>query len=408
MSENSRPLDSDASKNLSSEQLAIYVHIPYCRKICPYCDFNVYALKRIPEKEYLAALIAELESYATNEAFKQRSISSVYFGGGTPSVFSPATFEKFLKQAEALFKFEPDCEITLEANPLDLNDTNSKALKNLGINRISLGVQSLLPEKLKVLGRDHSPEDVEKTYNILRKSGFLNINLDLIFYTPEETTEQLLLDLARYCELNPEHISAYGLTIEPGTPFYQAESRGRLKLPSEDTFVELFNLISSQLLAAGYEHYEISNYAKKGKYSRHNQGYWQFHDYLGLGAGAHSALNSFSVNSELVGRRRWANYAKPNEYISATSKIAWQEELDSRLMEEEFLLLSLRMSNGLELGQFSRFFRKDLIESRNETINSLAQQGLIELTSTTLKISPKGRLITDSIITSLITGESND
>jgi oxygen-independent coproporphyrinogen III oxidase len=408
VSDHRRLLKYDAATELLSESLAIYVHIPYCRKICPYCDFNVYALKRIPEKEYVSALIDELETYAVKDEFKNKIVTSLYFGGGTPSVFSPEAFELFLKKVRQLFRLAIDSEITIEANPLDLDYHKASALKDLGVNRVSLGVQSLISEKLKLLGRDHSPKDVEYTFNLLRKAGFSNINLDLIFHTPEENPQQLQLDLSRYCEMNPEHISAYGLTIEPGTPFFQAQARGRLRLPDEDVFVELFNLISSRLSAAGYDHYEISNYAKPEKYSRHNQGYWKFHDYLGLGAGAHSAINTFSDDSKLVSRCRWANYAKPDEYIASSHKVAWQEQLDSQLMEEEFILLALRMSSGLDLPQFRRFFGRDLVESRRDVIKTLADQGLLEVTSTILKISPQGRLITDSIIASLLTGESHD
>ncbi len=390
-----------------NESFSLYVHIPYCRKICPYCDFNVYALKKIPQDLYIEALLQELASYKDHLLCRGRKLSTIYFGGGTPSIISEQQIAKVVEAAKQAFSCEGSLEITIEANPLDVNEQKFSALKSLGISRVSLGAQSLRDSKLELLGRDHRAADIIERVALLRQLGFLNINLDLIFGAPHETVTDLKSDLELYLNINPEHISPYGLTIERGTPFYQAQQRGVLDLPPEEESAQMFELISETLVAAGYQHYEISNFAKPGHESRHNLACWEFQDYLGIGAGAHSSFNFYSSNLSLKFRSRWANFADPKQYISSISKIAWQESLEPQQAVDEYLLLSLRTSLGLNLQKFSVLFEKEFVESRDCQLKWLAAEGFVEISHGSVRLLSKGKVLADSVLQELLKGDSS-
>jgi oxygen-independent coproporphyrinogen-3 oxidase len=401
-------IEQNGSEVARNEPFSLYVHIPYCRKICPYCDFNVYALKKIPQDLYIEALLQELASYKEHVLCRGRKLSTIYFGGGTPSIISEQQIARVVEAAKKAFSCETSLEITIEANPLDISEQKFSALKRLGISRVSLGAQSMRDSKLELLGRDHRAADIIERVALLRQLGFSNVNLDLIFGAPQETVADLKSDLEFYLKLNPEHISPYGLTIEHGTPFYQAQQRGVLDLPVEEDCAQMFELISETLVTAGYQHYEISNFAKPGRESQHNLACWEFKDYLGIGAGAHSSFNFYSPQLSLKSRERWANYADPKQYLSSENKLAWRESLDPQLALDEYLLLSLRTSLGLNLKKFSVLFEKEFVESRESQLKWLVAEGLIELDPSFIRLLPKGKILADSVLQELLKRDGSE
>jgi len=267
--------------------LSLYIHIPWCIRKCPYCDFNSHqANNDIPEAEYVAALCFDLEQDAA--LAQGRKLTSIFFGGGTPSMFSANAIAQILKDAEAIIGFEPDIEITLEANPGTFEQEKFSGFRAAGVNRLSIGIQSFNDAQLKLLGRVHGRDEALRAVDVAHKAGFDNINLDLMHGLPEQSVNDAKADLAQAIALAPEHISWYQLTIEQNTAFYSAPPI----LPVEDTLADIQDEGQALLAAAGYAQYEISAYAKNNQRARHNINYWQFGDYLGIGAGAHGKLRN--------------------------------------------------------------------------------------------------------------------
>ncbi len=272
---------------LAADTVALYLHIPFCRQKCPYCDF--FSVSRNPQAlaAYPDQLLRQLE-LARRGDFPLDPFASVFFGGGTPSLLPPEAVAAILAHARELYGIAPGAEISLEANPGTLSPDKLEGYLNAGINRLSLGVQSLRPEQLRALGRLHTPEEALKALHWARAAGFSNIGADLMFGLPGERTEELLEDLEAILAQGPEHLSLYGLTVEEGTPFQHRHRRGELLLPEEETTAEMFLAAHQVLQTAGYSHYEISNYALPGRECRHNLHYWRRRGYLGIGAGAHA------------------------------------------------------------------------------------------------------------------------
>ncbi|WP_319558383.1 radical SAM family heme chaperone HemW [Thiomicrorhabdus sp.] len=265
--------------------LSLYVHFPWCIEKCPYCDFNSHKAKPdMDEAAYLQAMIKQLEM--TLPLIWGRPITSIFFGGGTPSLISEAGLQGFMSELRALLGFGPDIEITLEANPGTVDYRKFAGFYDAGINRLSMGVQSFDDEKLKALGRIHSSNEAMKAYEAARKAGFGNINLDLMFALPQQSVQQAIDDVQRAIQLAPEHLSHYQLTLEPNTPFYKQPPI----LPDQDSAWTMQEACQALIADAGYRHYEVSAYAQVGRQARHNMNYWQFGDYIGLGAGAHGKL----------------------------------------------------------------------------------------------------------------------
>jgi oxygen-independent coproporphyrinogen-3 oxidase len=272
----------------TSEPFSLYVHIPYCISKCPYCDFNSHVVPEIPELQYTEALLRELDYFARLSDWQDRPAQSIFFGGGTPSTFAPGTIGRIIQRVAALLPVEPSCEITLEANPGTVDQENFSGYREAGVNRISVGVQSFQPRLLKFLGRAHSADDARRALKVIKDTGFENFSFDLMYANPGQTLAELEADLDTALNFQSPHLSAYNLTFEEGTPFHHEYRAGKLRPLSEDEEIAMAELIESKLARAGLDRYEISNYARPGRQSRHNVNYWRGGDYLGVGAGAHS------------------------------------------------------------------------------------------------------------------------
>jgi oxygen-independent coproporphyrinogen-3 oxidase len=392
----------------------LYVHIPFCAKKCPYCDFNSYARESqdgglAEEKEYTKALISELRHFAKSDNWSGRSISSIFFGGGTPSLFSSRAISSILEVANELFPFCDDVETTLEANPGSLQEELAlerlKGFRRGGVNRISLGAQSFSNRKLKLLGRLHSAEDNHRALELIAAAGFDNMSLDLIFAVPEETPDEWQNDLSTALTFPVNHISAYGLTIEPGTEFYKREKRGTFAALNEDMQEILFRMTQKSLGEAGFEQYEISNYAKTKHECKHNLAYWQGVDYLGVGAGAHSyqghRKDSSNSSAPLFGQR-WINILKPQSYMERVNAegtaIQRAEDIDEDKALLEFFFLGLRTKQGISISKFNTLFGEPLDTRYRETLSELVQFELLSKNDDYWSLSSKGTIMLDSVL----------
>ncbi|MCG7947587.1 MAG: radical SAM family heme chaperone HemW, partial [Candidatus Thiodiazotropha taylori] len=315
-----------------SPPLSLYIHIPWCVRKCPYCDFNSHAVKQgLPEQAYVDALLNDLS--LDSKLIDGRQLSSIFIGGGTPSLFSSTAVARLLEGIERRFAFAESMEITLEANPGAVEAGSFAGYRQAGVNRLSLGFQSLQTSMLQALGRIHSPQEARDAFAQARKAGFDNINIDLMFGLPEQTLAMAEVDLAAAIELDSEHLSYYQLTLEPNTPFHHAPPA----VP-DDEQLWLMQQQGMELLAnAGYNHYEVSAYARQGRECRHNMNYWRFGDYLGIGAGAHAKLSLADG-----GVKRFWKQRHPDAYLAAdkTSDFIQGE----RLLAEEDLVVEFMMN----------------------------------------------------------------
>jgi len=338
------------------DSFSLYVHIPYCVSKCPYCDFNSHVVAHIPERVYTEALARELEHHAASETWANRSIKTVFFGGGTPSTFGGVSIGTVLDKATGLFHFEEDAEVTLEANPGTVDAGHFRDYHRCGVNRISIGAQTFNARLLKFLGRVHCAQETHQAVRTVRAAGFDNFSLDLIFAMPGQSTDDVRHDLTEALKNEPPHLSAYNLTIEEGTPFYAQHLKGRLNPLDEDTEIEMADEVASTLSNAGLERYEISNYARPGFESRHNVNYWAGGDYLGIGAGAHS----FNRGLNDPGGIRAQNERIPARYmdrIQRTDNAVSEEERPTiRQAMGEHLFTGLRLLRGISIPAFEERF----------------------------------------------------
>jgi len=380
---------------------SLYLHIPFCLHKCPYCDFNTYALSSFPEREYVAALLSELDFRASLPEWKGRTIQTIYFGGGTPSLFAPASIRKIIATALKTFPLDDKIEISLEANPGTLSYDKLCGYYEAGVNRLSLGVQSFESSTLKSLGRIHTAEQTEEALQDARDAGIQNINVDLIYGAPGQTMESLQSDLICIGNLAPPHVSPYGLTIEKGTPFFTSYKKGILKLPKEKLVIEMMDRINNELNGCGLERYEISNFAKPSFEARHNMAYWNGDDYMGLGAGAHSFSSVRSRSDEVYGRR-WSNFALPQKYIEETAAHghaeSWHERLGRKDAMFEYLFLGLRKVKGISINEFKAKFDQSIEETYPTVLDVLTDGSLVSLQSGMMALTEKGLMLADSVI----------
>ncbi len=323
--------------------LALYVHLPWCVRKCPYCDFNSHAMpQNMPQREYIHALIEDLDHDLTK--VRDRTLISIFFGGGTPSLFSPEEIGLLLEAVRARFVVSDELEVTLEANPGTIEHGRFAGYREAGVTRVSLGVQSFNEQQLKTLGRIHGAEDVHRAVDELRRAGLDNFNLDLMYGLPQQSIEEALQDLRSAIELQPAHLSHYQLTLEPGTVFYHRPP----PLPDDDASWQMQIESQSLLDRFGYSQYEISAYAQVGRHCRHNLNYWQFGDYLGIGAGAHGKL---TVQD---GIQRTARCKQPREYLSraGADRILEHRWLSGAELPFEFMLNALRLRGGVPASLF--------------------------------------------------------
>ncbi len=377
----------------------LYVHIPYCRVKCPYCDFNVYGGTTWPEERYVGALVLELRHAAHTEPWHGTTIDTIFFGGGTPSLFAPPSIGRVISAARDWFPIDPDVEISLEANPGTIDRDGLERLRLFGVNRLSIGIQSFRDGELAALGRDHSAAAAPAAVELARTVGFDVVATDLMFGIPGQSLADWHGNVRHAIALAPDHISAYGLTYEPDTPYHAWRASGRLRPVAEATEAEMFTDAERLLEHAGYQHYEISNYARPGRQCRHNLTYWRRQAYLGIGAGAHSFAATEPYGT------RWENARLPAQYMSAVEQrghaIAATEELSREHAVAEFLFLGLRLLAGVDARRFVALFGSTP-EAARPMIGRLVEEHLLEYVDSSIRLTPTGLLHADSVFAALM------
>jgi oxygen-independent coproporphyrinogen-3 oxidase len=371
--------------------IALYIHFPFCLSICPYCDFDRQASGFDRIDVYLAMVVRELEGYRG----PQEVVHSIFFGGGTPSLMAPAQVQHILGVARDIFEVEPDAEITLECNPGDADLAKLRAFKDAGATRVSFGIQSLDDDMLQLLGRRHSSAQARQAALWAAQAG-LNFNLDFMFGLPGQTIGHWERTLSGAVELEPDHLSCYLLTLDERVPMGRDVARGHLILPPDDTLAEMYSLTRRRLAQAGFEQYEISNWARPGQASRHNLTYWRDGQWIGVGAGAASSYAG----------RRWKNTPVLERYISSVGAEGAavrveDEEPDLRIRIVDFLTLGLRLREGVSLADFSRRFGVHLADAMGDTGEWLISAGFLELSDDRLRINVDQQLITNEILVRL-------
>lgn len=350
--------------NRKDTSFELYIHIPFCVRKCAYCDFLSAPGSEEAKASYTKALLREIEAVKT----EKREVSSIFVGGGTPSALSPSLMGDIFEKIHESFSVAQDAEITIEANPGTLSKEKLFLYKNAGINRLSLGLQSPEAAELKSLGRIHTYEEFLESFSLAREAGFQNINVDLMCALPDQTYEGWIRNLRTVAALHPEHISAYSLIVEEGTPF----AKRKLNLPDEDTEYRMYEDTAGILGEYGYEQYEISNYAKKGLACRHNIGYWTRKEYLGLGLGAAS----------LWGNQRFSNTSDFSEYLNDSgSPEKIRENRETLSLEEEmseFMFLGLRMTEGVSKAEFQESFGTPIESVYGKVLDKYKSVGLLE------------------------------
>jgi oxygen-independent coproporphyrinogen-3 oxidase len=379
---------------------SLYIHIPYCQAKCPYCDFNSYAAPSWPENDYTNAIISELRSRAAEAPWYGDSIRTIFFGGGTPSLFDPHSIQKIIEAAHAVFAIDLNAEITLETNPGTVDGVKLAGFRAAGVNRISFGAQSFKTEILKFLGRIHDAQQTRDAVHHARRSGFARINLDLIFAVPGQSLADVINDIENAVALEPDHISAYNLTFEEGTNFFAERKRGRIRELAIEEQAAMYAAVRTELPARGFPMYEISNYAPLGHEARHNLTYWRGESYLGLGAGAHS----FGQNGQAG--RRWWNHKLPATYIQKALKErnaeAGFEIVDAQTAASEFVFCNLRLTEGFALDTFKARFGREFDDLFGRRSSRLFEGGLLLRENGRVRLSDRGFEIADSIFAEFI------
>ncbi|WP_047289745.1 radical SAM family heme chaperone HemW [Pseudomonas protegens] len=368
--------------------LALYIHIPWCVRKCPYCDFNSHAASpTLPEEEYVDALLADLDQDL--HAVHGRELSSIFFGGGTPSLFSAQALGRLLKGVEQRIPFAGDIEITLEANPGTFEQEKFTAYRALGINRLSIGIQSFQEQKLKALGRIHNGDEAVRAAGMARQAGFDNFNLDLMHGLPDQSLDDALGDLRQAIAMKPTHLSWYQLTLEPNTVFWNQPP----VLPEDDTLWDIQEAGQALLAEHGYAQYEVSAYAQPGRAARHNLNYWSFGDFIGIGAGAHGKL------SHPDGRilRTWKTRL-PKDYLNPAKQFkAGEKALGNEELPFEFLMNALRLTDGVDAALFAERTGLDL-GSLAEGRRQAEQSGLLQVEPSRLAATARGQLFLNDLL----------
>ncbi len=365
------------------EELGIYIHIPFCKQKCFYCDFCSFANKNEMQEKYVEAVINEIKNITHKEKY---TVTTIYFGGGTPSILNPEYIKNILQEIESSFKILDDAEITIEINPGTVNEEKLKKYKEYGINRLSIGLQSANDKILKKIGRIHDYKQFEETFFYARKCGFKNINVDLMIGLPTQTIEDVKQTLEKIIQKNPEHISVYSLIIEEGTIIEKLINENKLQLPDEETERIMYWTVVNELKENGYNQYEISNFSKKTYESKHNTNCWKQKQYIGLGTSAHSYLN----------KKRYSNTNNIEEYIkniqenNISKNITIHEEQTEESTINEYMLLGLRMIQGININEFKQKFKTDPTIKYKEILEKLQKENLIQITKTSIKLTKQG------------------
>jgi len=407
--------------------LSLYLHIPFCALKCRYCDFNSYAGQEALVRPYVDALIAEMALW--RDATRDRRVTTVYFGGGTPSLLPLAELERIMAALWDAFDpstssgqaLDSEAEVSLEANPGTVNLAYLRGLLDLGVNRLSLGVQSFHDDELALLDRIHSAEEAWEAYRWAREAGFRRVNLDLIYGLPEQPMERWQANLEHAIALTPDHLSLYALTVEEGTRLAYDVAHGQVAEPDPDAQAAMYEWSQERLARAGYRQYEISNWARPGQECRHNLTYWRNGDWLGLGAGAHSHLGGFRFADvysprqyirrvqETVERGLPAD-ADTRELLKAMRQVTYSEEQTPELAMADTAILALRLNEGLDLADFRRRFGRGLEEVYGPALAEISALGLIERAPSTgsgraggrIRLTARGRLLANEVFVRLL------
>lgn len=373
------------------KELELYIHIPFCVKKCKYCDFLSATSNSELRESYVKSLCRKIRAYRNlAEAYH---VVSIFLGGGTPSILESAQTKEIFAAIYETFQVDADAEITTELNPGTVTEEKLKLYKKVGINRLSIGLQSVNNEELRMLGRIHTYEEFKETYKLARNAEFENINIDLISAIPGQTVDSWRETVKTVAELKPEHISAYSLIIEEGTPFYEIYGEDRKGLPDEESERQMYQDTKSILAKYGYHRYEISNYAKEGYECRHNLGYWSRREYLGIGLGAASLLNN----------ERWNEAAEMEKYLASDeSQKENLEVLDKTAQMEEFMFLGLRKMEGISKVFFQKCFEKDMLQEYGDEIKGLLKQDLITDDGENIKLTEKGIDVSNYVMSEFI------
>lgn len=395
--------------------LSLYIHIPFCQTKCPYCDFNTYQGIENLMSPYVAALKAELGLWG--RVLGGPPVNTVFFGGGTPSYLPPGAIGDILAAAGDAFSIDPDAEITIEANPGDLTDSAAQRLRQAGVNRLSIGVQSLDNGLLSLLGRRHNAAEAIAAFQTVQAAGLSNVNLDLMYGLPQQSAAQWQDTLQRLADLEPAHISLYCLTLEEGTPLRHWVEQGKLPPPDPDLAADMYHYARQLLAERGYQHYEISNWAQPGLASRHNLAYWRNLPYLGVGPGAHSCIggwrfwNRDSPRGYIAEVEEWAA-AEPSplaatgaageltaDWLERAGPVGGWERIGPELAAAETMFLGLRLLAGLDLAAASTRLGVDLAAKYRTPIAELLDLGLLERRGNTLRLTSDAYLIANQVFT---------
>ena len=389
---------------MTTEPIGLYLHIPFCTAKCGYCDFNSYANHEHLIPSYAETLVKEAALW--RDVVGRRPVETVFFGGGTPSLNPVGEMAKILEGMRASFAIAPDAEVALEANPGSVTTEYLRGLRELGFNRLSIGVQSFDDEELVALDRIHTGDDARAAYVAARDAGFDNVNLDLIYGLCDQPIEAWQRSLEEALALAPEHLSLYALTVEEGTPLARDVARGRVTPPDPDVQAEHYEWTEERLARAGYEHYEISNWARPGRRCKHNLVYWQNREYLGLGAGAHSHLDGVRFSSVLLPNRyaelvdeSAASFAND---IGAMMHVIGAETITPALAMADTLILGLRLIEGVDVRVFARRHGVEIDSVHGDLLREFVGYGLLERTETHLRLTPRGRLLSNELFQRLL------
>lgn len=371
----------------AKKELGLYIHIPFCLSKCRYCDFCSFPHPK-PEsvEKYLSALIDEIEEYKAE--YSEYNVTTVYFGGGTPTLLKVEQLGAVLRKLSACFNISPSAEITAECNPATADTEYFEALRKAGINRLSIGIQSMDDGELRLLGRLHKSADAQKAFEDAKAAGFVNISADIMFGIPSQTKESLERTIDKVCELGPTHISLYGLKIENGT--YFARHAHELELPDEDTEYEMYISSVKRLATHRFERYEISNFAKDGYYSRHNMKYWMREDYLGIGLAAHSC----------IGSRRFSNTSDMENYLN-NKRSDTNETVSEHDILCEKIMLGMRLEKGCNMTALEAEYGEKLLSYR-KALEGYAEGGYVNKKGDFLSFSDKGMYISNYILSEIL------
>jgi len=384
--------------------IGLYIHIPFCTAKCGYCDFNSYAGHDHLVPTYTDALITEASLWATT--LRERTIETIFFGGGTPSLTPSVDLGRILTAIRSELNVAVDAETSLEANPGSLSVEYLLELRGIGVNRLSIGAQSFDDDELRALDRIHSSDDARAAFAASREAGFDNVNLDFIYGLPEQPLERWQRTLEEALALAPEHLSLYALTVEEGTPLARDVARGRTPAPDSDAQADQYEWTQERMASAGYDHYEISNWARPGRRCRHNLIYWRNGEYLGLGAGAHSFLNGMRFSTVLL----------PNRYIElvegsatpdangahAMRHLAGGEQVTAEISMADTLILGLRLTDGIDVAAFRQRYGQSVEERHGALIEEFVGHGMLERIDERLRLTARGRLLSNELFQRLL------